>query len=152
MTSGYTAAANTLSFGANSGAGDACGRCFNITPTSNPYSPDYTGSMGQTIIVRVTDLCPHSSPGTVGWCDQTVSHPLNLYNMPMHFDLCEDSGASSAFFPTGIGAMLGTYQEVPCTEWVGGEGNSLWGHSCMAPDNALNWPTVACGNTGTPPQ
>ncbi|KAH9983946.1 endoglucanase V-like protein [Russula vinacea] len=152
ITSGYTAAVNVLSFGANSGSGDACGRCFQITPTSDPYTPGYTGPMGNPIIVRVTDLCPFASGGTVGWCDQRVSQPLNTYNMPMHFDLCEDSGAANAFFPSGLGAMLGTYQEVPCSDWNGGVGSSLWGGSCMAPDDAPNWPSVACGNEGTPPQ
>lgn len=65
------------------------------------------------------------------------------------FDLCEDSKADTAFFPSTHGAMLGTYQEVSCTGWNGGEGNSLWGGSCMAPDNAPSWPSVACGNEGT---
>ena len=83
MTSGYTAAVNVLSFGAMESHGDACGRCFRITPTSDPYSVDYEGSMGNSIVVRVTDLCPFSTPGTVGWCDQTLSEPLNTYNMPM---------------------------------------------------------------------
>ena len=171
MTSGYTAAVNVLSFGAMESHGDACGRCFQITPTSDPYSPDYEGSMGNTIVVRVTDLCPFSSAGTEGWCDQTLSEPLNAYKMPMQcvfvflplgpwdsenkinrsFDLCadSDSGAAAAFFPEGRGAMLGEYKEVSCTEWKGGEGSSLWGGSCMAPIGTSLWPKVSCGNEGT---
>ena len=42
---GYTAAMNQLSFGAapGDGAGDACGRCFRLTGSADPYSPSYTG-------------------------------------------------------------------------------------------------------------
>ena len=42
---GYTAAINQLSFGAapGDGAGDACGRCFRLTGSADPYSPSYTG-------------------------------------------------------------------------------------------------------------
>ncbi|KAH9988383.1 hypothetical protein BJV77DRAFT_1021677 [Russula vinacea] len=137
-------------FGSAQSYGDACGRCFQITPTSDPYTPSYTGPMGNTIIVRVSNLCPVA--GNEVWCGQTVSHPLNQFNMPVHFDLCEDSGAAGAFFPSGREAMLGKYQEVPCTEWQGSEGSSLWNGACMAPVNAPLWPSVACGNEGTPPQ
>ncbi|KAF8479527.1 endoglucanase V-like protein [Russula ochroleuca] len=146
MTSGYTAAINELTFGSAQSYGDACGRCFNITPTSDPYTPSYTGPMGNTITVRVSNLCPVA--GNEEWCGQTVSHPLNQFNMPVHFDLCEDSGAAAAFFPSGRGAMLGTYQEVLCTEWKGSEGSPLWNGACMAPVNAPLWPSVACGNEG----
>jgi hypothetical protein len=83
MKHGYTAAVNVLSFGAMSGSGDACGRCFAITPTQDPYSPEYTGRMGKTIVVRVTDLCPFSSGETPQWCDQTVSKPHNQYDKHM---------------------------------------------------------------------
>jgi hypothetical protein len=44
--------------------------------------------------------------------------------------------------------MLGTYQEVLCTEWKGSEGSPLWNGACMAPVNAPLWPSVACGNEG----
>jgi hypothetical protein len=81
MTSGYTAAINELTFGSAQSYGDACGRCFNITPTSDPYTPSYTGPMGNTITVRVSNLCPVA--GNEEWCGQTVSHPLNQFSMPV---------------------------------------------------------------------
>ncbi|KAI9510525.1 endoglucanase V-like protein [Russula earlei] len=150
MKSGYTAAVNTLSFGADDGAGDACGRCFEITPTSDPYTPSYKGPFGNTIVVKVTDLCPITS-GNNAWCGQTISHPRNQHNMSMHFDLCNDSGSSSAFFPGRRGAMLGTYQEVDCQAWSGASGDTLWNGACLARETAALWPSHACGNRGTPP-
>jgi len=66
------------------------------------------------------------------------------------FDLCGDSNAAAAFFPSGRGAMLGTFVEVPCNNnWSGSEGESLWGGSCMANDATGLWPAVGCGNRGT---
>jgi len=54
---GFTAAMNQLAFGAPGGlgAGDACGRCFAVTGTADPYSPSFTGPF-HTIVVKVTDL------------------------------------------------------------------------------------------------
>jgi hypothetical protein len=66
------------------------------------------------------------------------------------FDLCEDSGTGSAFFPSGRGAMLGTFEEVSCEgKWSGSEGGSLWDGSCMANDTTPLWPGRGCGNHGT---
>lgn len=149
---GFTAAMSQLSFGAppGLGAGDACGRCFAITGTQDPYSPQYTGSMGNTIVVRVTDLCPVA--GNYEFCGQTTGNPLNQHKQPVHFDLCQDSGAPQAFFPKGRGALTGYYIEVSCTLWAGsGEGNALWPGACLAPETAPNWPSSACGNQGTAP-
>ena len=75
---GYTAAINQLSFGApgGQGAGDACGRCFKITGTGDPYSPQYTGPF-YSIVVKVTNLCPYQEGEK--WCGQSRSHPRNQY-------------------------------------------------------------------------
>jgi hypothetical protein len=56
-TSGFTAAMNQLAFGAppGGGPGDACGRCFSLTGTGDPYSPYYAGPF-YSIVVKVTDL------------------------------------------------------------------------------------------------
>ncbi|KAH9977514.1 endoglucanase V-like protein [Russula compacta] len=150
MNFGYTAAANELAFGASSGAGDSCGRCFKIKATHDPYTPSYDGSMGNAIVVRVTDLCPVSAPYETSppWCNQTVSHPHNQYGKSMHFDLCEDSQAPEAFFPGSRRAMVGLYVEVPCSEWQGSEGETLWNGACMAPEDAPSWPEHSCGNRG----
>jgi hypothetical protein len=80
---GYTAAINQLSFGSapGSGPGDACGRCFAITGSEDPYSPNYTGPFGSSIVVKVTDLCPVS--GNEVWCGQTTADPTNQYGMPV---------------------------------------------------------------------
>ncbi|KXN86571.1 hypothetical protein AN958_09875 [Leucoagaricus sp. SymC.cos] len=54
---GFTAAMNQLAFGSapGLGAGDACGRCFAVTGTSDPFSPSFPGPF-HTIVVKVTDL------------------------------------------------------------------------------------------------
>jgi len=78
---GYSAAVNALAYGANSGTGGACGRCFKITPTSDPDTPSSKGPFGNGIVVKVNDLCTAASNSE--FCGQTVSNPLNHYNMPM---------------------------------------------------------------------
>ena len=80
---GYSAAVNTLAFGADISFGDACGRCFKITATGDPYTPSFEGPFN-SIVVKVNDLCPHSPQGSPkSWCDQKVSDPLNQFQMPM---------------------------------------------------------------------
>ena len=80
--SGFTAAINQLAFGSSPGlgAGDACGRCFALTGSHDPYSPSYSGPFGQTIVVKVTDLCPVQ--GNQEFCGQTTSNPTNEHEMP----------------------------------------------------------------------
>ncbi|EPQ56593.1 endoglucanase V-like protein [Gloeophyllum trabeum ATCC 11539] len=148
--SGYTAAMNQLSFGAGpgAGAGDACGRCFALTGTADPYSPSYTGPF-HTIVVKVTDLCPVA--GNQEWCGQTTSNPNNQHGEPVHFDICEDTGGAGAFFPSGHGALTGTYREVSCSQWSGSDGSPLWTGACLSGESAANWPSTACGNKGTAP-
>ena len=81
-SSGYTAAINQFSYGAPAGVGpgDACGRCFALTATADPYAPNYTGPFGKTIIVKVTDLCPIA--GNEVWCGQQNGNPLNQFGQP----------------------------------------------------------------------
>ncbi|KAH8998325.1 glycoside hydrolase family 45 protein [Lactarius hatsudake] len=135
--SGYTAAMNQLAFGAPSGlgAGDACGRCFKVAGSVDP-------GPFKSIVVKVTDLCPIQ--GNEQWCGQTVSNATNSFGQSVHFDLFQESGASGAFFPSGTdgnGALIGTYEEVPCT-------NCLWDGACLANENTGSWPSVGCGNKG----
>ena len=80
---GYSAAVNELAYGASSGTGGACGRCFKITPTSDPNTPSSTGPFGNSIVVKVNDLCTAATNNE--FCDQTVSNPLNHYDMPMQY-------------------------------------------------------------------
>ena len=81
-SSGYTAAMNQLAFGSYPGVGpgDACGRCFAITADADPYSPDFTGPFGQTIVIKVTDMCPVE--GNEVWCGQTTTDDSNQFGMP----------------------------------------------------------------------
>jgi len=139
-----------LAFGAppGPGPGDACGRCFLVTGTHDPYTPSFTGPFN-SVVVKTTDLCP--AAGNEVWCGQTTSNPTNTFGQSVHFDLCQDSGAAAAFFPSGRGALTGTYQEVPCSEWSGTDGSSLWNGSCLAGETAADWPAVGCGNQGTAP-
>lgn len=73
---GFTAALSQLSFGAapGEGAGDACGRCFTLTGTADPFSPSFKGPF-HSIVVKVTDLCPVQ--GNAEWCGQTESDLTN---------------------------------------------------------------------------
>lgn len=73
---GYTAAISQLTFGSEPGLGpgDACGRCFSVTGTADPYSPSYTGPF-KSIVVKVTDMCP--AAGNQEFCSQTASNPTN---------------------------------------------------------------------------
>ncbi|KAH9021104.1 endoglucanase V-like protein [Lactarius deliciosus] len=144
---GFTAAMSQLAFGAPSGlgAGDACGRCFSVTANKDPFSPSFTGPFN-TIVVKVTNLCPVS--GNEEWCGQTMSQPTNSFGMSVHFDLCQDAGTDKAFFPSGHGALTGTYQEVSCSQWSGTDGPSLWNGACLSGESAANWPAVSCGNQG----
>jgi len=150
--SGFTAAISQLAFGAppGLGAGDACGRCFSLTANADPYSPSFTGPF-KSIVVKATNLCPVA--GNEAWCGQTTSNPVNQFGASVHFDLCEDSGASEAFFTSGRGAFTGSYTEVPCSQWssTGADGPSLWDGACLSGESAANWPSVSCGNQGTAP-
>ncbi|KAH9173533.1 RlpA-like double-psi beta-barrel-protein domain-containing protein-containing protein [Lactarius sanguifluus] len=145
--SGYTAAMNQLAFGAPSGLGpgDACGRCFKVTGCADPYSPGKEGPF-KSIIVKVTDLCPVE--GNEQWCGQTAYNTTNSFGQSAHFDLCQESGAPAAFFPSGSGALTGTYEEVPCTSWSGTEGSNLWDGACLADESTGSWPSAGCGNKG----
>ncbi|EIM86862.1 endoglucanase V-like protein [Stereum hirsutum FP-91666 SS1] len=150
--SGFTAAISQLAFGSASGlgAGDACGRCFALTGTADPYSPSYTGPFGQSVVVKVTDLCP--APENEQWCGQTTSNPTNQFGAPVHFDLCEDTGAAAQFFPSGHTALTGSFSEVSCSEWSGSDGGSLWNGACLSGESAALWPSgTGCGNQGTAP-
>ncbi|KAH9849936.1 endoglucanase V-like protein [Lenzites betulinus] len=147
---GFTAAVSQLAFGSapGLGPGDACGRCFAVTATQDPYSPAYTGPF-HTIIVKVTDLCPLQ--GNQEWCGQSQSNPDNQHGAPVHFDICEDTGGANAFFPSGHGALTGSYTEVSCSQWSGSDGGALWNGACIAGEKAGNWPSTGCGNKGTAP-
>ncbi|KAJ3559278.1 hypothetical protein NM688_g436 [Phlebia brevispora] len=151
VANGFTAAMNQLSFGAPSGVGpgDACGRCFAVTADYDPYSPAYTGPWGQTIVVKITDLCPVE--GNEVWCGQTATNDTNQFGQPFHFDLCVDSGAAAQFFPANHDALIGNFTEVPCSEWSGSDGSPLWPGACLAGESAPLWPSVGCGNQGTAP-
>jgi len=59
-----------------------------------------------------------------------------------------DSGAPDAFFPGERRAMLGTYEEVSCSEWSGTDGDKLWNGSCLAGENVGLWPETGCSNVG----
>ncbi|KAI0056052.1 hypothetical protein BV25DRAFT_1921291 [Artomyces pyxidatus] len=144
---GYTAALSQLAFGSvvGLGPGDACGRCFSITANADAYPTNFTGPFA-TIVVKVTDMCPVQ--GNQEFCGQTTSTPINQHGMPVHFDLCEDTGAAAAFFLTDHGALTGNYTEISCSLWSGSDGSALWNGACLSGETAPIWPSVGCGNQG----
>ncbi|KAJ7065205.1 endoglucanase V-like protein [Mycena amicta] len=150
-STGFSAAINQLAFGSvpGLGPGDACGRCFSLTGNHDPFSPAFTGPFGQSIIVKITDMCPVA--GNAEWCGQTATSDTNQFNMPVHFDICEDTGGSAIFFPSGHGALTGTFQEVSCSLWKGSDGGSLFNGACIIGENAPLWPSIGCGNQGLAP-
>ena len=72
-----------LAFGANNSFGDACGRCFQITPTGDLFDPSFKGPFGNTIIVKVNNLCTNHAGSEHNFCGQTVSNPRNEFGAPM---------------------------------------------------------------------
>jgi hypothetical protein len=75
----------------------------------------------------------------------------NRRNTDLHssFDVCQDTGGASAFFPSGHGALTGTFTEVSCSNWSGSDGGALWNGACLTGESAAFWPSVAgCGNKG----
>ncbi|KAF7309576.1 Endoglucanase V-like protein [Mycena indigotica] len=154
---GFTAAISQLAFGSAPGIGpgisdlscDACGRCFSLTGNHDPFSPSYTGPFGKTIVVKVTDMCPVA--GNQEWCGQTATSANNQHGMPVHFDICQDTGGAAQFFPSGHGALTGTFQEVSCSSWSGSDGSPLWNGACISGESAPLWPSTGCGNQGLAP-
>ncbi|KAJ7493402.1 RlpA-like double-psi beta-barrel-protein domain-containing protein-containing protein [Mycena galericulata] len=148
---GYSAAISQLAFGSapGIGPGDACGRCFALTGSEDPYSPAFTGPFGKSIVVKVTDMCPVA--GNSAFCGQTATDPANTFGAPVHFDICEDTGGSGVFFPSGHGALLGSFMEVSCSLWSGSDGSALWNGACISGENAPLWPSTGCGNQGVAP-
>jgi len=64
------------------------------------------------------------------------------------FDICQDTGGASTFFPSGHGALTGTFTEVSCSQWSGSDGGSLFNGACLSGETAANWPATGCGNKG----
>lgn len=102
--SGHTAALSQSQFGAGpgQGTGPACGTCYELT-----IQTDLSGNAvtQKTIKVTVNNLCPING-------NQICNVP-NQYGGAIHFDLCKDTGAASAFF-TSAQAGIGTATQVAC--------------------------------------
>lgn len=156
---GYTAAINQLAFGSGpgSGVGDACGRCFALTGSADPYSPAVSTTLTARIsweegcllrvvvygaislycgegdglgacmlqiatracsvtwwrnsarsletksgaarrsLTRITSMGKRSSKPAL----QVVALRQVVLNTVHSFDICEDTGGSNAFFPSG---------------------------------------------------
>ena len=79
----------------------------------------------------------------------------NLNKFDNSFDICADTGAASAFFPPGRGALVGTFTEVSCKHWKSQQGSlfsdgaEAWNGACLKGETAANWPAVGCGNQGS---
>ncbi|KAI9704269.1 MAG: hypothetical protein M1836_007130 [Candelina mexicana] len=103
----FTAAIAQHAFGAGPGdPGPACNRCYQISaPGAN------------TIVVKVADLCP-ADPGNP-LCTKPGDGQGSVADI--HVDLCEDSGASAAFFGGGPKLITsgGTAKVVDCSQLAG---------------------------------
>ncbi|KIJ19059.1 hypothetical protein PAXINDRAFT_70510 [Paxillus involutus ATCC 200175] len=163
-----TAAMNQMAYGSSTSYGPSCGRCFNLTLlnaflSNPPYYPDVTNS----IVVKVTDLCPLS---VSGWCNATSSAP-NAGGHYINFDLAwPSSSIPNDFFPSDpalyggssdFGVWNISYQSVSCESWEGwnhaaalGSVANL-GYSACCPDNPTGSPNDTCPSysdqAGIPP-
>ncbi|KAF9222715.1 hypothetical protein BS17DRAFT_707899 [Gyrodon lividus] len=163
-----TAAMNQMAYGSSTSYGPTCGRCFNLTLlnafiANPPFYPNVTNS----IVVKVTDLCPLSKSG---WCNATASAP-NAAGHYLNFDLAwPSSSISNNFFPSDpslygaspdFGVWNISYQSVPCGSWEGwnhaaalGSVANL-GYSACCPDNPTGSPNDTCPSysdqAGIPP-
>ncbi|KAI9724361.1 MAG: hypothetical protein M1812_000429 [Candelaria pacifica] len=103
----YTAAISQHAFGAGPGdPGPACNRCYKISAPGR-----------STIVVKVADLCPADAGNPL--CTDPGAGQGSVADI--HVDLCENSGASAAFFG-GTSPLVtsgGTAQKVDCSELVG---------------------------------
>ncbi|KAI9790496.1 MAG: hypothetical protein M1835_000931 [Candelina submexicana] len=103
----FTAAIAQHAFGAGPGdPGPACNQCYQISaPGAN------------TIVVKVADLCP-ADPGNP-LCTKPGDGQGAVADI--HVDLCEDSGASDAFFGGGPKLITsgGTAKVVDCSLLAG---------------------------------
>lgn len=98
------------------GAGPACGTCWQLTIETDS-SGNSVANAGKSIVVQVTNLCPADGNPL---CSQNGLSGTNQYGANLNFDLCIDSGASSALFGSdGIGLGVGTAVEVSCNGWSG---------------------------------
>jgi hypothetical protein len=59
------------------------------------------------------------------------------------------SGAPTTFFPSGHGALKGTFTEVSCSQWSGSDGGANFNGACLSGESAGFWPSgTGCGNKG----
>jgi hypothetical protein len=65
---------------------------------------------------EVNNLCPASGNPL---CSQSSLTGTNQYGTNVNFDLCSDSGAAAAFFPSGIGLAVGSVTQVECSRYSG---------------------------------
>ncbi|KAI9749368.1 MAG: hypothetical protein M4579_006899 [Chaenotheca gracillima] len=114
---GYAAAASQNLFGAapGEGAGPGCKKCFKLTGKTDSSGKALSGG-GKSIIVKVNNLCPANGNPL---CAMSSLTDTNKYGANVNFDLCVDSGAAGAFFPSGTALALGTAEVVSCSGWDG---------------------------------
>jgi len=129
-----TAALNQLAFGSADVYGPGCGQCFNLTLLDSWTStPPFYPLTHPSVVIKVTDLCPGSSPH----CQATASQP-NEYGFYVHFDLAYPTPAipEGSFFPSNVteygysdfGVWNITYASVPCTpDWSGSSNAAAMG-------------------------
>jgi len=121
-----TAALNQMAFGSSTAYGPACGRCFKLTLLNTFLSdPPFYPTVTRSLVIKVTDLCPHSQ---TGWCNGTTSGP-NAAGSYLNFDLAfPSSSISNNFFPSNVslygytdfGVWNISYQSVSCaSNWSG---------------------------------
>ncbi|CEJ92387.1 hypothetical protein VHEMI08042 [[Torrubiella] hemipterigena] len=84
----YTAAGSPSLFGSGTWCGSGCGSCYKLTSTgSAPAGQGSGGEAGKSIIVMLTNLCPHE--GNEKWCP--ASGGTNDAGMSYHFDIMAQS-------------------------------------------------------------
>ena len=112
------------------------------------YDVDYPSrnSVDKWCWTRTTKLNQHGEPFQYATNFSLLAMMLNFYS----FDVCKDTGGASSFFPSGHGALTGTFNEVLCSQWTGTNRGALWNGACLAGETAGDWPSVGYGNQDMP--
>ncbi|KAI9737161.1 MAG: hypothetical protein M1834_000754 [Cirrosporium novae-zelandiae] len=118
---GYSAAVsqNLYGVGGGEGAGPACGTCWKLVGETDS-SGNTLSNAPTSIVIKVNNLCP-ADGNTI--CSMSSLSDTNSYGANVNFDLCMDSGASDAFFPSGVGLAVGNATKVDCSQWSGTDVN-----------------------------
>ena len=96
---------NLFGTGLGGGAGETCGKCYQLTAVSDQAGNPFPAGAGDFIVVKVNNLCPKAENPL---CSQNGLSGTNQYGANVNFDVCKDAGAAKAFFGCSSGMRFYT--------------------------------------------